>query len=227
VVIQSIKSAIRRSPLIYKTISKLNLLLFGSKFQGSEIFWIDRYSKGGNSGSGSYNQLAEFKAEILNDFVDRFKVNSVIEYGCGDGNQLGLANYPNYLGFDVSPDALALCKAKFSDDLTKKFKLVKDYIDERAELTLSLDVTYHLVEDSVFESYMERLFTSSDRWVIIYSSNFDEHSDLHVKHREFTKWVERSITDWKLLKHIPNRYPYQGDLQNSSSSDFYVYTKIQ
>ena len=30
---------------------------------------IQRYKKGGNSGAGSYNHLAEFKAEVLNQFV--------------------------------------------------------------------------------------------------------------------------------------------------------------
>jgi hypothetical protein len=37
-------------------------------FQGSESYWKHRYEAGGNSGDGSYNQLAEFKAEILNPF---------------------------------------------------------------------------------------------------------------------------------------------------------------
>jgi len=27
-------------------------------------YWIERYASGGNSGSGSYRSLAEFKAEI-------------------------------------------------------------------------------------------------------------------------------------------------------------------
>jgi hypothetical protein len=38
-------------------------------FQGSESYWKTRYEAGGNSGDGSYNHLAEFKAEILNAFV--------------------------------------------------------------------------------------------------------------------------------------------------------------
>src|SRR5215207_6091130 len=59
-------------------------------FHGSEDYWITRYATGGNSGAGSYNKLAEYKAEVLNDFVKRHNVESVIEYGCGDGNQLKL-----------------------------------------------------------------------------------------------------------------------------------------
>lgn len=31
----------------------------------SESYWIQRYQAGGNSGSGSYNHLADFKASTL------------------------------------------------------------------------------------------------------------------------------------------------------------------
>ncbi len=74
----------------------------------------------------------------------------MIEYGCGDGNQLILADYPQYIGFDVSPDAVALCKKIFSADLTKAFHLMDEYNHQTADLTLSLDVIYHLVEDECF-----------------------------------------------------------------------------
>ena len=43
--------------------------------------------------------------------------------GCGDGNQLGLADYPQYLGLDVAPGAIKLCTDKFSDDNSKSFML--------------------------------------------------------------------------------------------------------
>lgn len=190
----------------------------------SEKYWVDRYAAGRNSGSGSYNHLAEFKAEILNNFVDTQQVRSVIEYGCGDGNQLKLSNYPQYIGFDVSPGAISLCQQIFAGDPTKEFKLAKDYRDERAELTLSLDVLYHLIEDSVFESYLTRLFDSATKYVIIYSSDKDEQQSLsHIKHRKFTQWVEQNRPQWQLLEHIPNRYPDNGNHEQTSFADFYIY----
>ena len=59
-------------------------------FPGSQNYWEKRYSLGGNSGQGSYGKSAEFKSEILNIFVRENCINSVTEYGCGDGNQLCL-----------------------------------------------------------------------------------------------------------------------------------------
>lgn len=199
------------------------------RFAGSEDYWKSRYSTGGNSGDGSYNELALFKAEQINDFVGARNIQSVIEYGCGDGNQLKLATYPAYVGFDVSETAVSLCCAAFAGDGSKAFRTVADYDGEQAELTLSLDVVYHLVEDRIFEDYMHRLFDSSTGYVIVYSSNTDENPikrPEHVKHRKFTEWVAREKPHWRLLAHVPNRYPYKADTKTGSLADFYFFEKI-
>jgi hypothetical protein len=133
-------------------------------------------------------------------------------------------NYPQYIGFDVSPGAIALCQEIFAGDSSKEFKLTKDYDEDRAELTLSLDVLYHLIEDSVFASYLTRLFDSATKYVIIYSSNKDEQQNLsHIKHRKFTQWVEQNRPQWQLIQQIPNRYPDNGNHEQTSFADFYIY----
>jgi hypothetical protein len=198
-------------------------------FIGSKKYWIDRYDAGGHSGDGSYNKLAEFKAEKINNFVRENNIKTVIEYGCGDGNQLKLAQYPSYIGFDVSPKALSICKEKFANDATKTFNLMDNYLNETAELTLSLDVIYHLIEDNVFTEYMNRLFDSSEKFVIIYASDTDENpigTAAHVKHRHFSKWVNNTKSEWKLIQHIPNLHSFKGDTKSGSNADFFIYKKI-
>jgi len=194
-------------------------------FSGSENYWIQRYKTGGDSGVGSYNQFAEFKAEIINSFVKENNITTIIEYGCGDGNQLKFAEYPSYIGFDISPKALKLCQKIFQHDKTKSFRLMSEYKDETAQLTLSLDVIYHLVEDNIYYSYMKRLFCSSERFVIIYSSDYDDEQINHEKRRQFTQWIKTNEPRWKLINHIPNRYPYNGNNEDGSLSDFYIYEK--
>lgn len=199
-------------------------------FAGSDSYWKNRYDSGGNSGNGSYRQLAEFKAEVLNEFVRENAITSVIEYGCGDGNQLGLADYPRYVGFDISPTAVSACTARFAQDRSKTFCCINDYQGETADLTLSLDVIYHLTEDAVFTEYMGRLFDSSQRFVIIYSSDTEDnsgHAAPHVKHRKFSTWVANNRSGWALVRHIPNRYPFNGDNRTSSFADFYIYARKQ
>ncbi|MDZ4817629.1 MAG: methyltransferase domain-containing protein [Planctomycetota bacterium] len=222
------KEFIKRIPLVGTLSRKLYGKLCRPKkaFPGSGEYWQERYRAGGNSGSGSYNRLAEFKAEIINRFVKENAVQTIIEYGCGDGNQLNLAEYPSYVGFDVSPKAIELCQDLFRHDSTKTFKLVQEYAGERSQLTLSLDVIYHLVEDAVFRAYMHRLFDSAGRFVIIYSSDFDEEPQHHEKRRRFTQWVSSHQPNWQLVQVIPNRFPYSdAHKTDSSHSDFYIYAR--
>lgn len=222
------KRILTRIPAISIFVKRVLKKVFGKPFPGSENYWIQRYEYGGNSGPGSYNQLAEFKAEILNEFVKKHQISTVIEYGCGDGNQLKLANYPAYIGFDVSPKAIALCKELFKDDQSKVFKLMDEYEEESACLTLSLDVIYHLVEDDIYLAYMRRLFSSSKRFVIIYSSNSAENLNIvmpHIRHRQFTRWIEIHQPNWQLLQHIPNKFPFKGNLNEGSHADFFIYER--
>jgi hypothetical protein len=68
-----------------------------------------------------------------------------------------------------------------------------------ADLSLSLEVVFHLVEDSVFDTCMRRLVGSAPRFVIVYASNMDQDwPDKHVRHRQFTRWVERNEPEWRL-----------------------------
>jgi cyclopropane fatty-acyl-phospholipid synthase-like methyltransferase len=198
-----------------------------SEFPGSRKYWENRYAKGGNSGAGSYNRLAEFKSDTINEFVKSNNIQTVIEFGCGDGNQLSLASYPQYTGFDVSKTAIKLCKSRFKYDNTKMFCMANQYNGQKAELVLSLDVIYHLIEDTIYEKYIKRLFSASTKFVIIYACDFDGDNKYHVKPRNFTRYIKEKISGWNMLKHIPNKYPMnENDPENTSWSDFYIYTKI-
>ena len=186
--------------------------------------------KGGTSGAGSYDNLATFKADVINQFVRENGVCDVIEFGCGDGNQLELAGYKSYVGFDVSNKVIEICRERFRHDTSKSFKLIDAYTNETADLAMSLDVIYHLVEDDVFDAYMHRLFRSAKRFVIIYSSNDEalneEHHARHVRHRKFTDWIANNESEWMLAKHLPNKYPFDKfNQQNTSFADFYFFSK--
>jgi SAM-dependent methyltransferase len=131
------------------------------EFTSSSEYWELRCKTGGNSGAGSYGRLARFKAEFLNRFVEEQHIKSVIEFGCGDGAQLELASYPSYTGVDVSVKAVDVCRSKFKGVSSKRFLHMNDVVSGTvADLSLSLDVIYHLVEDSTFDatcgSYLNR-----------------------------------------------------------------------
>lgn len=224
------KKIINKIPLLRNIASWLyfKLIVPFKNFNGSGDYWQKRYQKGGNSGDGSYDRLAEFKAEFINDFVKTHKIQSIIEIGCGDGNQLNYANYPNYVGYDVSEDALKLCRSKFEKDNTKRFNHLDALDDNKADLSLSLDVIYHLIEDKVYETHMDLLFSLAEKYVIIYSSNSNHQQKLqapHVKHRQFTEWTNH-LKSWELIEIKKNIYPFDGNTEKTSFADFYVFKKV-
>jgi hypothetical protein len=223
-----VKVAVRRVPFLGPVAAYLYRHALGRQFRGSERYWIERYARGGNSGPGSDGELAKFKADVINEFVAANAIQTVIEFGSGDGNQLMLARYPRYLGFDVSPLAIERCRRLFGDDPTKRFSLLAEYAGERAELALSLDVIYHLIEDGVYERYMRTLFDAAERFVIVYASNIDAEQDHHVphiRHRRFTGWIEANAPQWQLLRHVPNPHSRDSGHAEWSYSDFFIFER--
>lgn len=227
------KQIYRKLPYISITYRALRQKYYGYRFPGSIRYWECRYAKGGNSGNGSYGKLAEFKALVLNSFVEKLKIKSVIELGCGDGNQLALLNFPQYIGLDVSKTAIKFCKEKFSQDKTKTFLLYEPEcfngknLQFKAELSLSLDVIYHLIDDHLFHLYMTHLFNSAERYVTIYSSNNDGMSNAmpHVKHRYFSPWIRSNMPEWQFFRKIKNKYPLEEGFQSGSFANFYFFKK--
>ena len=197
----------------------------------SKMYWETRYIKNKNSGPGSYGRLAKFKAEIINNFVTKHNIQNIIEFGCGDGNQLSYYKFKNYTGIDVSKTALDICKEKFENDSSKKFIELDNYNGQKADLSMSIDVIFHLVEDEIFHIYMQNLFYSSNRYVIIYSSNnanLNSKGAKHVKHRCFTDWIRTNKANWNMLDKIENKYTTSlPNTTNKSFSDFFIFEKIQ
>jgi SAM-dependent methyltransferase len=213
---------------MYRFIARLSR---GPAFSGSATYWESRYSLGGTSGLGSVGRLAEFKAAVLNRFVAENGTQSVLEFGCGDGQQLALAEYPTYVGLDVSPTAIRMCQDRFAADPSKSFYLYDPtaFVDRqrlfRADLVLSLDVIYHLVEDDIFDAYMRHVFAAADSHVVIYSTDRDTPSRRpHVRERRFTPWISHACPEWRLLAQIPNPYPPAPQHSGSTSAaEFFIY----
>ena len=190
-------------------------------------YWDDRYKRNQSSGAGSYGAFRDFKAHYLNDFVVRHNVSDVIEFGCGDGEQLSKAEYKSCCGVDVSDTVIRMNQERFTGDKSKLFVALKDYNAtqsyEQFDLSLSLDVIYHLVEDDVFDAYMKNLFAASRKFVVIYSTAYERRHAEHVRHRNFTTWVLSHAPEWKLVEHVqlpPDlKAQAQADPTGSSSAD--------
>jgi hypothetical protein len=195
-----------------------------SRAFASSEYWDSRYRAGGTAGMGSVGRLARFKAAMINRFIADNAITSVIDLGCGDASQLALLECPaDYVGVDVSPAALACCAARFPGRRfiqPEKLRTISP-----ADLTMALDVIYHLIEDSVFAATLSTLFAWATRFVVIYASNLDAASPSHhVRHRRFTDIIAAKEPDWRLLAHLPNPYPYDAARPDETSfADFFIY----
>ncbi|MGZ5374787.1 MAG: class I SAM-dependent methyltransferase, partial [Aeromicrobium sp.] len=199
-------------------------------FAGVAPYWEKRYAEGGASGAGSIGRLAEFKAQVLNEFVQQHPIQTILELGCGDGSQLALARYPSYVGVDLSSTAVERCRRLFASDPTKCFfhASERDGYAGTYDLVLSLDVIFHLVEDEVYKRYMSDLQRYAGKYIIVYSSNYDDDPErpwaLHVRHRKFSDDFDRLPEQWVLLKKIDNPYAFDPeDKENTTFADFYFY----
>lgn len=198
-------------------------LIRKARYPGSVDYWEKRYAAGGNSGPGSSGRLAAYKAGWLNRFVQENNILSVVEFGCGDGQQLLLAEYPRYLGLDVAPSAIARCRALFAGDNAKQFLPYDpchfNPTDVQADLAVSLEVIFHLTEERLYRLYMEHLFASARRYVVIFASDTDDVEPglfPHFRQRRFTPDVPPG---WALRERVENPH---GDI---SVSGFYVFVK--
>lgn len=183
-------------------------------FPGSTSYWETRYRLKGSSGKGSYGRSARFKAEYINAFVTTNGITTAVEYGCGDGAQLALLSIPTYIGVDVSSSAVARCRQKYAHDPSKSFHLLRAFKAPTADLVLSLDVIYHLVEDNVFESYMARLFQAQPPYVVIYSTDHEQGKSTgsrHVRHRHVSRYCFEYFPNYRLVERT-DPFPGSGSL---------------
>lgn len=216
-------------PLLRKMYRLINPAKDPLEFRDSDQYWKERYKRGGNSGEGSYGPLARYKASFINDFCERNAVSSAIEFGCGDGNQASLLSIDTYIGVDISEDCIRWAR----DHLRKPnwtFEILDEYLlqdRERVELGLSLDVIYHLVEDTVYESYLGNLCRSASRFLIVYTSNVDSYDPAipHVRHRAVVADIERLHPEWTLIRTVSNPFTMEHDSsdQYGSFADFHLF----
>ena len=179
-------------------------------------YWDERYRAGFTSGAGSYGELATFKADTINTFIEENSVRSVIEFGCGDGNQLKLMHYPEYLGMDIAPAAVEKCRKTFSGDDSKSFNLYspESFSDNgsiHADLVVCLDVLYHIIPENDYIKTLDDIFSRSENFVILYTDidmfkSRTYHEGAHVRHRDTLSYLKK-YQNFTIDKIIPNKYP--------------------
>ncbi|WP_427180902.1 hypothetical protein [Paenibacillus sp. TC-CSREp1] len=185
-------------------------------------YWERTYRKGETSGRGSYGVLAEFKAEVVNALIQCEGIRRVIEFGCGDGNQLKYMDYVEYLGMDVASSSVEHCASMYADDPSKSFMVYRPglWVNRgflQADLTICLDVLYHITDETDFRQTLHDVLHASTRWVVLYT-RLREQGDSGVRtiqDRNLFHYLF-DYPEFKVHEIIRQRYPEQ------SSADFVI-----
>lgn len=188
----------------------------------STKYWDDRHKQGAQ-GAGSTGRHYEFKLEVVQRIVKKYKVSSVVDYGCGDGRQLKNLKVRDYLGLDISPTAIE--KAQAYAGKGRQYDVIPDDLNEcRRDMAISLDVIAGL-PGGEFEEYMTNLFFMAQKYVLIYAPNRTSEGlklSSHMHFRRFTDWIEANVKA-EQIEHIPNRYPAASGGNDVSFSEFFLF----
>jgi len=184
-------------------------------------YWENRYKNGGNSGMGSYGSEHNFKTNYINDLIKEYNIKTINDFGCGDGNQIkNITGYSHYYGFDISPTTVKNCQKKYEKNMKMRFYESSDMFVQ-SDLSMSLDVLYHIIEDELFYSYIDSLFNYSLKYVLIYSTNHKSNNpSAHIVWRNFIDYV-KNTHNTKLISVTP--FYEKKDINDVS---FYLFEKI-
>lgn len=183
-------------------------------------YWDRRYRDGRSSGAGSEGAEGAYKAAYVSDFIVRNNVATVVDWGCGDGQVLKRMKLPktSYTGVDVSQTIVDRMREKFP-----QYRFVGPSDDHNWEdayrMSMSMDVLFHLPDDRDYFEYLDYLFNSATRHVVIYATNTqDGRTARHVFRRKFTDDIAERFLDWELKTAEP---PIRDGL-----ASFFVYGKV-
>ena len=184
-------------------------------------YWDRRYRDGRTSGAGSEGAEGAYKAAYVSKFMADHKVATVVDWGCGDGQVLELVKLPkgtSYTGVDVSQIIVDRMRKKFPQH--RFFGPTDDHAWEDAyRMSMSMDVLFHLPDDRDYFEYLDHLFNSATRHVVIYATDTpDGRTARHVFRRKFTDDIAERFLDWELKIAEPPMRP--------GLSSFFVYGKV-
>lgn len=195
-------SASLKANLFLRSIFRELAFGYTKRFNHSNQYWKNVYKWGGNSGRASRGDVAAAKADFVNAVCSKYGIDTVVEYGCGDGVTASLITAKRYIGFDISPHAIAYAQDRCRDSASHMFLnydgLSKDEVFEIVNrnkaseniLSISMDVIFHLIEDETFFRYMDYLCTSPSKLVAVFCSDEDSaprQPPTHYRDRAYSK----------------------------------------
>ena len=157
-----------------KAIKKINHVLHRA-FHNS-LFWNFRYSMypALGSGAGSRGRTADIKLELLKAIgVQRFE--SVLDIGCGDVEVIKNLAVQNYIGADISSEAIKNNKTLYPEASFYLLPFEREKI-KKCDLVLCLDVLIHQTTKDDYHDLMDLLVENTKTRLVVsgYTDTYDK-----------------------------------------------------
>ena len=133
----------------------------------NQKFWNDRYKNNPKlgSGPGSRGQNAKMKRDYLDNLIAENKIETVLDYGCGDLNCLTVDAIPIYYGVDTSDVVLQKNKINFPQHkwLSSVGEIKKDL---KFQLIVCNDVLIHQDTREKFDKIFNNCLELSEAYFV-------------------------------------------------------------
>lgn len=183
-------------------------------------YWNRRYQRGSGSSFEPHEGVINFETGLINEFIKKHEIKSVLDMGCGDGSVFQrLRNLPIYHGMDISSIIIARMQQKYEKDDSRMFFEPHTMPDYYYDLVISIDTIYHLVNDHEYIDYLEKLEKKCKNYLIISSTNYNAYyGGGYIRHRAFLKDIKD--LGFKLLKKVDS--PFDTD-----QCGYFVFEKLK
>jgi SAM-dependent methyltransferase len=115
-----------------------------------------------------FGPVHRHQRRVLVSMVRKLGVNSVLDVGCGSGENLSALReeFPtlSLSGIDISPEALALSAKRVPDVNLEVLDIQKEKLTSRFDLVMSLQVVEHLEDDVTAMRHMGEM---AEQWVMV------------------------------------------------------------
>lgn len=196
-------------------------------------YWAERYINTNfknSSGNGRLKFRLRYKAKMLNKIFETYTITKIADFGCGDGLLASRLKCAKYYGIEINSEIVSNLKNKFFEK--KEFEFSTKFESRwrnKIDASISVDVIFHLVEKDVYQKYMNELFSTDAKYVIIRAYNHESQGtgrNSHILHREFLNTVKKYFPNYNLINESPprRRHIY---LSDSDKNQFFVFKKSQ
>jgi 2-polyprenyl-3-methyl-5-hydroxy-6-metoxy-1,4-benzoquinol methylase len=149
----------------------------------NSLFWDLRYALYPELGSGvgSRGDILEFKKNIIKYATYGYNEKNIIDVGCGDLELTKDFEFKNYIGLDVSEEALKISRNKRPDWSFYNNGITSDAIND-TDLIMCFDVLIHQSKEQDFKCIIKSILEKAGERVIVGAYNEEPQYNSNITH---------------------------------------------